>query len=106
MSSKSTGNLRQACLQQLESDLFLGARSLPFNQDNIPRSVASADASSNPSKAAADPGDSYSQSPPLSSSLLIQEVIPPSALTAEQKRQALQALEEEVKNCQKCPLSR
>jgi len=99
-------NIRQACIQQLESDLFLGAKSLPFDRDNIPRPVASADASSNSSRAAAEPGDSYSQSPSLSSSLLIQEAIQPNAMTAEQKCQALQALEEEVKNCQKCPLSR
>lgn len=106
MSPKPTDNIRQACLQQLESDLFLGAKSLPFDKENIPRPAASTDASSNSPKTAAEPGDSYSQSPPASNALLMPEAIQPNAMTAEQKRQALAALEGEVKNCQKCPLSK
>ena len=92
MSPKPADNLRQACLQQLESDLFLGAKSLPFNQDKILRPRKSADASSNFSKAAAEPDDSYSQSSPAGNTLLTQEAIQPNAMTAEQKRQAMAAL--------------
>ena len=80
MCPRPARNLRQACIQQLESDLFLGAKALPLDRDNVPSPAAP----------------------------LLQEAtaIRSDALTAEQKRQALDALEAEVKNCQKCPLAK
>ena len=72
MSAKSTSDPRRACLQQLQSDLFLGAKAIPFDPDKVPEPPAPAD---------------FSQA------------------TAEQKRQALQALQAELRDCQKCPLA-
>ena len=80
MTSQSPTDLRQACRQQLESDLFLGAKALPIDRANVPQpdpSVASEDDSA----------------------------IPPNTMTAQEKRQTMRALEEQVKACQKCPLS-
>ena len=76
MSKKSTSNPRQACLQQLQSDLFLGAKAIPFDAEKVPRTAVTG---------GTEPD--FSQMSP------------------EQKRQALQELEEQVKACQKCPLA-
>ena len=81
MISESANDPRQACIQQLESDLFLGAKALPLDRAKVP----SFSASLGPDNESA---------------------IPPSTMTAQEKRQALDALEEEVKACQKCPLWR
>ena len=81
MISESANDPRQACIQQLESDLFLGAKALPLDRAKVPSFSASL---------GPDP-----ESP-----------IPASTMSAQEKRQALDALQEQVKVCQKCPLWR
>ena len=76
MTTGSAGDLRQACLQQLQNDLFLGADALPFDRRKVP-SVA-------PESTTAQNSDAG----------------------AEEKRQALAGLEEQVKACVQCPLAR
>ena len=80
MTSQSPNDPRRACIQQLESDLFLGAKALPLDRANIPRFFEPL-----------APDD--------------ESAIPPSTMTHQEKRQALDALEQQVKVCQKCPLS-
>ena len=76
MAADSAGDLRRACLQQLQNDLFLGADSLPFDRGKVP-SIAAESAT-----------DSISGE------------------GAEEKRQALAELEEQVKACTQCPLAK
>ncbi len=72
MTAKPTSDPRRACLGQLQSDLFLGAKAIHFDPTKLPQRLAPAD---------------FSQA------------------TAQQKSQALQALQAEVLNCQKCSLA-
>ncbi len=41
--SKPSGNPRQACLQQLQSDLLLGAKAIPFDRTKLPKLAIPAD---------------------------------------------------------------
>ena len=92
--AKSGSDVRRALVQQLESDLFLGARSLPINR------------SSDSSEDVSETKDSEAQMVSASGAPLLQEglAIQPNSMSAQEKRKVLAALEEEVKSCQKCPL--
>ena len=72
MTKKPTSDPRQACLQQLQSDLLLGAKAIPFDPAKVPQ-------------------------PPIPEDF--------SQATPQQKRQALQTLQDELGDCQKCPLA-
>ena len=94
MSSESPNDLRRACIRQLESDLFLGAKALPLDRAKVPCSAPPTDS------------DTASLSAGGLSPLQIGPSIQPNDMTSEEKRQALGALEGQVKVCRKCPLSR
>ena len=83
MDTESGSDPGRACLQQLRSDLILGARVLPIDRGKVPQ-TAPADIASAP-----EPGRATKAN----------------RMSKEDKRRALQALEEEVKSCAKCPLA-
>ena len=72
MSAKSTSDPRRACLEQLQSDLLLGAKAIPFDRAKVPE-------------------------PPIPEDF--------SQASAKQKAKALQALQAEMSDCQKCSLA-
>ena len=83
MGARLGNDPRRACVQQLGSDLLLGARFLPIDRQKVPQAAVPA-AGPMPNQAGTEQA---------------------AALGPEEKARALQALAEEAKSCVKCPLS-
>lgn len=77
MNAEPAGDLRRACIQQLQTDLLLGAESIPFDRQKVPAVGPAPDA-------AAGSSDGRAQA----------------------KGQALASLEEQVSSCTECPLAK